>query len=164
MIRNLLPLLLLVSLMACNNGAKTDQPEATTPKPAEVQETPAVATKSYPIVPRDSLVMLSEKCDFIDVVFYYESFSLSQNKKNDILGSIGHISAQPAQVYDNCKPIGRIFYQVDGTNRMEADLFFSKGCTFLLFYENNQPTYANALSQDGISFFSNVFAKVKGGG
>ncbi len=166
MMRNLLPLLLMTLFLACNGGSKTESQETTeaTQQQPSAPETPAVATKTYPPVPKDTMQMLAEKCDFIDVVFYYESFSLSQQKKNDILGSLGHIAPEPAPVPENCKPIGRIFYQVQGVNRMEADLFFTKGCTFLLFYENNQPTYANNLTQDGISFYSNVFSQVKGGG
>lgn len=164
--RNLLPLLLLiVFFMSCNSGSQTETQETTeTTEQPTTPETPAVATKTYPPVPKDTMLMLAEKCDFIDVVFYYESFSLSQQKKNDILGSLGHISNEPAPVPENCKPIGRIFYQVQGVNRMEADLFFTQGCTFLLFYKNNEPTYANNLTQDGISFYSNVFSQVKGGG
>ncbi|GJM36245.1 MAG: hypothetical protein DHS20C18_52460 [Saprospiraceae bacterium] len=160
--RLLLPLFLLF-LMACNTETSTNDQQPDTSQPAAVNTAP-VAAKAYPIVPKDTIALLWEKCDFIDVVFYYEDFSLSQHTQHDIRGSLGHISDQAAPVPAACKPIGRIFYQVDGENRLEADLFFTEGCRFLLFYENNQPTYANALSPDGINFFNNVFAKVKGGG
>ena len=104
-----------------------------------------------------------EKCDFIDFIFYYMSFSMSQNKQASIRGTLQHIADQPAEIKSDCRPIGRIFYQVEGENVLEADLFFSEGCMYFIFYEDGKKAYANSMTPAGFQFFQNVFSQVQKG-
>ena len=71
-----------------------------------------------------------------------------------------HIAQQPALIRSDCKPIGRIMFKDDDGIRLEADLFFSKNCSYFVFMENNKPKYANFMSDEGVKFFNNVFSKM----
>ncbi len=43
---------------------------------------------------------------------------------------------------------------------MEADFyFFGEGCTYLVFYENKKPKYANYLTQEGVAYYNQFFAQ-----
>ncbi|MBV6653049.1 MAG: hypothetical protein KI786_04790 [Mameliella sp.] len=135
------------------NNAGTD--EAVASAPATTQA--AVDTPNYPSVPADTILSLFNECDYIDYVFYYTNFSISQNQKNDIQTAITYIASEVPQVNPNCKPVGRIFYQVNGENRVEADLYFDQNCMYYLFYEDGKPAYANRIMPAGIDFYSKIF-------
>lgn len=137
-------------LITCNAG-KSDQ--------ATAQENPKIKT-NYPSVPLETLEMLWEKCDFVDYIFYEHSFSLSQSEKFSIQKSLQHIAEELPDIKPECKPTGRIFYQVDGQNVLEADFFFSPGCLYFLFYKDGKKAYANSMTPEGFQFFQNIFQHV----
>jgi hypothetical protein len=148
---------LLAILYSCQSGQKeqggdqqSEQTQASTQQPAGEQR--------YPSIPLDTLQMLWEQCDYIDYVFYYTDFSISQNKQADIRGTIRYISEETPAIPAGCQPIGRIFFQVQGENRQEADLYFSQGCTYFLFYEDGKQAYANAIMPAGVQFFNQVMS------
>ncbi|MCB0587490.1 MAG: hypothetical protein KDD06_19505 [Phaeodactylibacter sp.] len=114
--------------------------------------------KPYPSLPLDTLQMLWNQCDYIDYVFYYKDFSVSQNQQSDIRASIRHISEEVPAISPSCQPVGRIFYQVQGENRLEADLYFSPECSFFVFYEDGKKAYANAIMPAGVQFFNQVLS------
>jgi hypothetical protein len=158
-------LLFLFSLAACqganqNQGDQTNQ-ESTSSETAATPPTEQ-GEQLYPSIPLDTLMMLYEQCDFIDYVFYYTNFSVSQNQKADIQSSIRYISEEVPAINPNCKAQGRLFFQIEGENRMEADLIFESGCTYYLFYQDGKPAYANKLMPGGITFYNNIFNSVQG--
>jgi hypothetical protein len=135
-------LLWAIALWSCQPGGKSGN---------EGQQT------AYPSIPLDTIAMLWDQCDYIDYVFYYQDFSISQNQRGDIQLALRHISEEPPVIDPKCQPQGRIFYQVDGVNRLEGDLFFSQGCAYFIFYDKGKYTYANRIMPEGISFFNRVF-------
>ncbi|RMG78784.1 MAG: hypothetical protein D6714_17435 [Bacteroidetes bacterium] len=107
-----------------------------------------------PSLPTEKLQYLWENCDYVDYIFYNLPISMSLNEKSSIQYALRHIAADPARIDPNCKPIGRIFYQVKGENVLEADIYFQQGCTYFKFLENNKPAYANYMTDEGIRYLN----------
>ncbi len=123
---------------------------------------PATAAPAYPSIPADTLRMLFNECDYIDYVFYYTNFSVSQKEKSDIQTALTYIASEPPDINPNCKPVGRIFYQVEGENRAEADLYYTDQCIYYLFFEAGKPAYANRIMPEGINFYNKIFSSAQG--
>ncbi|MEN0005953.1 MAG: hypothetical protein AAF798_17515 [Bacteroidota bacterium] len=159
---------LAISLVAsaCQNSSNSATAENTETAPAANEaptaaETPAVDPTPLPSIPEATMQQLFEQCDYIDYVFYYTNFSISQNEQASIRATLAHVSPQPAPMNPNCKPMGRIFYQVQGENVAEADFYFSQDCLYYIFMENNKPKYGNYMSEQGFTFFKNIFAQIQ---
>lgn len=153
----LISLLLTSLLYNCGSDTESEADSGTTnttPPPAETTQVP-----TYPSIPADTIRALFNECDYIDYVFYYTNFSVSQKEKRDIQKAITYIASETPQFNPNCQPVGRIFFQVDGENRVEADLYFTpnQGCIYYLFYENGEPAYANRIMPAGIDFYTKIF-------
>jgi hypothetical protein len=164
----ILILLLAVIGWSCQGG-QADQttdsnPTSTSTPAAETNDANAsapVAAATYPSITKEMVQMLWEKCDYVDFVFYYLNFSMSQKVQNSIRQTIAHISSTVPQIDPNCKPIGRLFFQAEGKNIAEADIFYSNGCAYYIFYENGQYAYANQMLPQGSKFYDNIFQQVQ---
>ena len=106
------------------------------------------------------LPFLKRKQALFDFVFYTEAFSISQSEKPSIQSSFAHISGEQAMLNPDCKPIGRIFYQIEGVNRFEAEFFLSQDCIYYLFYQNGKKMYASKMTQQGFNFFANIYKQI----
>lgn len=115
---------------------------------------------SLPSVPDSLMLMLWDRCDYIDMLFYHLSFSASQDRQDDIRASLQHISRETPVIDPACAPIGRIFYQVDGRNAAEADIFFSPQCQYFVFFRNGEKAYANKMTPQGIQFYERILSTV----
>lgn len=146
------------SLMSCGGGSAAEG-EAQQDSTAEQ---PAAAAPTYPSIPADTLRMLFTECDYIDYVFYYTNFSVSQKEKGDIQTALTYIASETPEINPNCKPVGRIFYQVEGENRAEADLYYTEQCIYYVFLEDGQPAYANRIMPAGINFYNKIFSSAQG--
>ncbi|MCO6476760.1 MAG: hypothetical protein J5I94_09065 [Phaeodactylibacter sp.] len=150
-------LIIFSSLFSCQSGQK-DEGGGQQQGQEQAAAQPPAGEKRYPGLPLDTLQMLWNKCDFIDYVFYYKDFSVSQNQQADIRASLRHIADEAPAIQPACQPIGRIFYQVQGENRLEADLYFQEGCAYFVFYENGEKAYANTIMPAGIQFFNQIMS------
>lgn len=142
--------------LGCGDDGNTDNRNTGSDPTTTASGTPSAAPV-YPSVPADTIRALFNACDYIDYVFYYTNFSVSQKEQRDIQTAISYIASETPEIGPNCKPVGRIFYQVDGENRLEADLYFSQGCMYYLFYQDGQPAYANRIMPAGIDFYTKIF-------
>ena len=87
---------------------------------------------------------------------------MNLHEPGSIQRALTHISLQaPATMACN-SPIGRIFYQKEGETLIEADIFFEKGCAYLVFIENGKPTFANSLSPVGVQFLQGSIQQATG--
>lgn len=146
-----LALLMAASFLSCGGNSQNDQQNAQS----------AEQPPSYPSIPMATVQMLFEKCDYIDYLFYYTNFSVSQKTKADIQQAITHIAAEPPVIRFDCKPIGRVFYQAEGESLLEADLYFDENCIYFLFMEDGKPAYANRMMPNGIAFFNQIMQHAK---
>lgn len=111
-------------------------------------------------LPKSQFQNLVENCDFIDYILYNYNFSLSQNEKSQILSTLQQIGQPYTGSIESCSsPIGRIFFQSKGENILEADIYFSEGCTFYYFLENKNLKYANTMTNSGIAFYNQIFSQ-----
>ncbi len=127
----------------------------------QADSTTTTQGKAMESIPFETISYVFENCDYVDYVFYNTNFSISQNEKASIQGAIAQISKTPATLDPNCKAIGRVFYQIDGKNHLEADLYFQEGCYYYVFLENNKPKYANVMTDEGIAYFKNIMARAQ---
>jgi len=113
-----------------------------------------------PSIELSVLENLWENCDFIDYVYYELPISASLDNQNSIRSSIQHIAEQPAGKINGCKAIGRVFYQIEGENVLQGDIYFSRGCTYFLWLDNKGKYFAGNLMMDSaLKFFaSNIQA------
>ncbi len=155
--------ILAVFIYAC--GSETDKGKTSdTSTPANTETPPANAgttANTLPGYPQEKVKILFDSCDYVDVIFYYESFSINQSNPKDIRGMLNYVSTTVPQTLNaGCQPVGRIFFQIQGRNAAEADIFFRQECLYFLFYEDGKYAYANNLTPSGVNFFSNIFAQV----
>jgi hypothetical protein len=152
---------LLVMAYSCGDSSGSEQTAAEAEKGSS--QAAATGEKLYPSIPKDTLEMLFAQCDYIDYVFYYTNFSVNQSNQQDIRSALSHIAQEVPAIIPSCKPIGRLFYQVRGDNRLVADLYLDKeaGCVYYLFMENGKPAYANRIMPAGISFLENILSRTK---
>ena len=146
-------LFLFVSLLlfsACGNSTNS-----------EAETTVQNAEPMLPSFPLEKLEYLWQYCDYIDYIFYELPISMSLDTKAAIQYSLSHVAQTTPPAMPQCKPVGRVFYQVDGENYAEADLYFSQGCTYFVFMEDQKPTYANYMTDEGIQYMNNNLAQVQ---
>jgi hypothetical protein len=136
----------LIMCFGCQNDSSNSADQNTT--------TTQPAAPSLPSMPLETIQFLWENCDYIDFVFYQLPISMSLNEKSSIQYALRHISADAARLDPNCKPIGRVFYQVKGENHSEADIYFQQGCTYFKFLKDNKPVYANYMTDEGIKYMN----------
>lgn len=146
-------------ILSCGNGAAADSqesPAAQTASPASGNE----ATAAYPSLPIDRMQELYNKTDYIDFVFYYANFSMNQANEASIKATLAHISNEVPTVYpDECQPIGSLFFQSQGKELIQAELYFSNRCVYFIWLVNGQRTYANKMTPNGFQFYQQVFSQ-----
>lgn len=164
----ILVLFLAAATWACQGGQAEQSESSTTTNPpaagTEANNASASAntgTALYPSIPTEKVKMLWDKCDYVDFVFYYLNFSMSQKVQNSIRQTIAHISTEVPLIDPNCQPIGRLFFQSEGQNISEADIFYSNGCAYYVFYEDGKYAYANKMLPNGTKFYDNIFKQVQ---
>jgi len=148
---------LLIFAVACKESPKqAKQTETPTPQP----QPQVVLEKPYPSVPEETLQLLWEKCDYIDFIYYYHDFAMNQSDQPNIRGTLKHISAEVPGVDPSCQPIGRLFYQINGENALEGDLYMDNKCQYMIFYKEGQQAYANKLTPMGVKFYTQIFTNI----
>ncbi len=157
-------LLVTIFFLQCTGNQQTStvkEPETIQEEvvPTETTTTPA-ATAAYPSITAEKMRYLWDNCDYVDFIFYETNFSMSQNDQNAIRSTLSGVSTAVADVRASCKPVGRVFFQVDGQNASEADLFFGGECLYYIFLENGTYAYANQLTEGGFNFYKNIFEQV----
>ena len=156
--------LLCIALFAfsCNNTEKPTTPK----KQIETVNQPPLKIKSngkalYPSIPFETIKALYDKCDYVDYSFDNLPFTINRQEPNDLRHSLGQVAQEVALVDENCPPFGRMVYYKDGDVALEGLIYFSKGCNYFVFLENNQPKYANFMTPSGVQFFNGLLAQFK---
>lgn len=164
-IRFFLFISIIFSAIACENSptstpAKTTQETKTaTPPPSSNTPTNTVQGKElYPSVPVELIQSLFEKCDYVDYSYNNLPFSMNRKEQRDIQHSLTQISSQPALINDNCQPLGRVLFYQNAEIALEAIIYYSQGCNYFVFVENNKPKYANYMTSTGVNFFKDILA------
>ncbi len=154
--------LLFFSLLLLSHCNQTPADAAATQTTASSQPAASSTTgKSYPSISLDRLQYLWDNASYMDVVFYELPISMNQSSLESIRTTLAHIAEETPVIAPNCKSIGRIFFQVGAKNVETAEIYFQPGCTCYLWLENDQPAYANNMTEEGIAFYNNIFQSVQ---
>ena len=156
MIRFFVFLFFVASIFACNNISE-NKPEATT------EVTTSTQTQNYlSSISIDDMKLLWDSCNQVDYIYYDLPISTSLSDQYSIQQSLRHVSEAPVplNVKNSCKPISRVFYKDDGEDLMEAEIYFSQGCSFFVFFKDGKPAYSNLMTNDGIKHFNDILQKV----
>ena len=121
------------------------------------------AAEKLPSIQLYVLKNLWENADYVDYLYYDLPISASLDNKGAIQSAVAHVAEQPAAKIPNCKPIGRVFYQIKGENVLQGDIFFSKGCTYFLWVDKKGGYYAGNLMMDSaLKFFASNIQAARG--
>ena len=132
-----------------NDASSTESPAS---EPPVKKEVPAA---TLPSVPFELVQKLWKECTQVDYIFYNYPFTVSLSEKPAIQYSVKHIAETPAPLKPECKATGRVTYQISGDIVLEGNFYFSQGCTYFVFYKNQEKVYANYMTPDAVEFFNN---------
>ena len=156
MTRSLAALLLLALLCTCGpspeKAASPETPPAATPAPQGV---------SYPSIDLSRLEYLFDNATYMDATFYNLPVSINQSSLDQIRNTLAGVGVDPATIAPGCAPAGHIWFQVNGKNVEEADIYFQQGCVAYVWYENGKPAYGNQMTANGAGFYQNIINSVQ---
>jgi len=110
----------------------------------------------------DMTDLLLKNADHIDYMFTDIPLSMNQDGESSIYQDVRFLSNNPVDgIITGCKPMARKIYLGNGEIITEADLYFSNGCLFQVFLENEKPIYGNYLSQEGLVFYADLMEQAK---
>jgi hypothetical protein len=158
---NLLTVICIATLFQCQPSTDTNGQEADATGEEAQAAAAAPQVVSYPSISQEKMMYLYENCDYVDFVLYNTNFSMSQGDQAAIRATLSGVSTKPAQVPSSCQPVGRVFFQVEGVNVEEADLFFGGQCLAYVFYEDGKYAYGNQMTQSGLDFYTKIFSQVQ---
>ncbi len=153
-IRRLLGIAIMGLLLSCNGGSSS--------KASTQDKKEKINYKKYPPLPVERRQALLDFCDAIDIIYYELPISMNQDDPTSIQRNIYFTMDLEAPVNPSCKPMAHIIYLAKGEVLEEADIYFTEGCKFYIFMEDQKPAYANMMSKLGDNFFSNVLQQVEG--
>ena len=141
-------LLLFTLFLSCKS--EKEQPQSTTP-------TPQKAEARFTALPNDLMMKIWNEGDLIDYIFHNLPFSMNQDEQASIRTNLTYIGEEAQDDIPNgCKPFGRQFFQVEGEMIFEADIYYSDGCMFYVFFVDGKAKYANKMSDSGKAFFKTM--------
>lgn len=150
-----------VLLCTCDRAPAT---QSTAPEAPGAAATPGIRypeQATYPSIDFDKLAYLWNNATYMDATFYKLPISINQNNLNQIRATIAGIAEDPAVIDPGCEPAGHIWFQVDGKNVEEADIYFQRGCTAYVWYENGKPAYSNQMTEGGVEFYNNIMQSLR---
>jgi len=139
-------------LFTCKEVTKEEQPPA-----------PAVSkpTISYPALGNQEISQLYSVADKVDMIFYELPISVNQDDAASAKNSVLYVSPSPVDINSSCRPLGRLSWISQGAIYKEADIYMDSVCQYFIFMTNNKPVAANAMSESGVQFFTNIIKQVE---
>lgn len=119
------------------------------------------AKTSLPTLSEEKLNSLKSSCDLIDFIFFDLPISMSQDNQGSIQQVLGFFDTDQVSHSDNCKAIARVFFNGTGESLLEADLFFTQGCMYFVFYSEGQPKWSNGINAAGQNFFQQIISSAQ---
>ena len=151
---------ILMSTIACTSDSNEKQEESNQNTTTETQ-VPQQDQLYLPSISMDDLKVLWDNCNQMDYIYYDLPISTSLSDQYSVQQSLRHISDTPVSqsVKDNCKAISRVFFKQDGEDLMEAEIYFSNGCSFFVFFKEGKPAHSNYMTDAGIKYFNDILQK-----
>lgn len=144
--------ILLLAILWISCTSKADKTEKIATAPASKEK-----VLDVPPITNDMINKMINEVDYIDYIFHNLPISVSQDEKASINSNIVFIKNEAVKSIPlDCKPIGRKFYNIKGETYLTADIYFGKGCAVYVFLEGEKPIYANAITEQGITFYNQI--------
>lgn len=97
--------------------------------------------------------------DEVDIVLLQKGVSLNGAKRMayDILSSmkLGDIKEKPS-----CPQIATAYIKSQGEQVGQIGVFLGADCAYYVFYEDDKPTHANWMAEDGVRFFNKFLQQI----
>ena len=151
-------LFFLAFILACGSSDGNNKSET------KAEAIPATQGQVYlPSIPMDEIKILWDNCNQMDYLYYELPISMSLTDVYSIQQSLKHVSDTPVplDVKNKCKAIARIFYKNSGEDLYEAEIYFSQGCTFFVFFKDGKPAYSNLMTNVGVKYFNDILEKAQ---
>jgi len=160
--RNIIYLFPLLGLLILGNcGDKKTAAKEQSPTATKTATAPVVTPNALPSITLEEMKLLYEKCNYIDFIFYNMDFSMSVQDKKNVQRVVTFVDKTQPSGNLTCKAMGRIVYQASGETLMEADMHFDKNCRHLVFYKDGKKVAANNMTDQGVTYFNQMFSQVK---
>ena len=120
-------------------------------------------TNQLPKIPNAEGKFLFDNCSYVDVTFNKLPFSMSIDNQAGIRSNLALIDASspPPVLNAQCQALGTIYYDVDAKTVLAADIMFGDGCNYFVFKKGGQPVYANRMTSEAVTYFTNIITQVK---
>lgn len=148
--------ILSVFIMACGNSSSDQTKTISEP----VIEAPAAM--SLPSIPEEELKTLFMECDYVDYIFYELPVSMSYDNKQAIQSALQFVSQNADVPTSGCKAMGRMIFQKEGNQIMEAELFVSPSCGHYVWYRDGKKAYANMMTNTGQGHYMGIINQFVG--
>ena len=118
---------------------------------------------TLPGIPFEIRNKLRNEVTFVDYTWFNLPISISQGVEDGVKTNVEFISEEvPSIIPSTCKPVAHKYFSINGEIYMDIDVYFSNGCFFYLFLENNKPKYANLITEQGINFYTQITGQSSG--
>ncbi len=162
----ILVLLLSFTLFSCSNGENKIETNVNSSSEDKNEPKTAPATQApdqvyLPSISLDEVQILWDNCNQVDYIYYELPISTSLNDQYSIQQGLRHISEAPVPLSfkKRCKAISRVFYKNEGEDLIEAEIYFSPGCSFFVFFKEGKPAYSNLMTEAGVMHFNDILEK-----
>ncbi len=156
----ILVFLTLVFVLSCNSSENKNE---TTSEVKETQTNPPQTQQEIylPSISLEEMESLWNNCNQADFTYYQLPISTSLSDKYSIQQSFKHVSDTPVplDMKNRCFAIARVFYKKDGDDLMDAEIYFSQGCSFFVFFKDGKPAYSNLMTNAGVKHFDQIIQK-----
>ena len=150
---------ILCLVSACGEATKSNPTNEATTNATTPPNASTNAEKLYPSLPADKMGELYNTVDYIDFVFYYANFSMNQSDDASIKATMTHVSSEVPDIVPSCQPIGSLFFQAQGKELIQAELYYTDQCVYYIWLQNGQRTYANRMTPNGFDFYKKIFTQ-----
>lgn len=158
-----LTILSLVFFFSCKNEPTTQNQTAAPTAPATQQSAPTASSaplSNLPMIPREEYEALANNTNAIDLIPFGTNISMNITDKASCYQFVSeHILDTQVAEMPCDKPNGRIFFNKDGNSILEANIFYTEQCQYLVFYkpDTNTPIYATQISDQGKKYFDTIY-------
>lgn len=143
--------ILLAIVMSCGNSNQSDQEKSTTEPVVASEEAMAL-----PSIPTEELQTLFLESDYVDYIFYELPISMSYDNKKAIQSALRWVSQNAEVPTSGCKALGRMIFQKEGNQIMEAELYVSNSCGHYIWYKDGKKTYSNMMTNTGQGHYMGI--------
>ena len=112
-----------------------------------------------PSITLEEMQILYDQTDYIDLIFYNKNFSTSASNKPQIQRIVTFIDKSQPKPNFTCPTVGRIIFQKNGKNLIEADIHIDIECSHFVFFKDGKKVFANNISDQGKAEFKQILAQ-----